>query len=285
MTAAIVLAMVFASLMTLLSPSAAWAADIAGMSVFLDSGRGGINDSSISKQVSNGRGGTKDCGTTGTSTSDGYPEHSFNWDVAPRVRSALTLPGVHTEMSRAKTIPLAPCVDERAAAANAIRPDADISIHADGGPASRRGFHVNYSAPPLNDAQKDPSLQLATVMSDSLVAAGMQSSSDIGSDRLYGLADWRDPTLSSTPRCSSRSALCATLTTPPRWRRPTDVSGTPMPSRRGSSPISSRRLAPLRPFPSGRSCADGIDIVRTTAICLGSSLSRCRQRRCRHPCR
>lgn len=106
MTAAIVLAMVFASLMTLLSPSAAWAADIAGMSVFLDSGRGGISDSSIPKQVSNGRGGTKDCGTTGTSTSDGYPEHSFNWDVAPRVRSALTLLGVHTEMSRAKTIHL-----------------------------------------------------------------------------------------------------------------------------------------------------------------------------------
>ena len=106
MTAAIVLAMVFASLMTLLSPSAAWAADIAGMSVFLDSGRGGISDSSIPKQVSNGRGGTKDRGTTGTSTSDGYPEHSFNWDVAPRVRSALTLLGVHTEMSRAKTIHL-----------------------------------------------------------------------------------------------------------------------------------------------------------------------------------
>ena len=40
MTAAIVLAMVFASLMTLLSPSAAWAADIAGMSVFLDSEAG-----------------------------------------------------------------------------------------------------------------------------------------------------------------------------------------------------------------------------------------------------
>lgn len=94
---------------------------------------------------------------------------------------------------------LAPCVDERAATANAIRPDADISIHADGGPASRRGFHVNYSAPPLNDAQKDPSLQLATVMSDSMVAAGMQSSSDIGSDGLYGLADLAGPNLVEYP--------------------------------------------------------------------------------------
>jgi len=52
------------------------------MSVFLDPGHSGINDSSITKQVPNGRDGMKDCGTTGTSTNDGYPEHSFNWDVA-----------------------------------------------------------------------------------------------------------------------------------------------------------------------------------------------------------
>ncbi len=39
------------------------------------------NDSSINRQVPNGRGGTKECQTSGTTTNDRYPEHTFNWDV------------------------------------------------------------------------------------------------------------------------------------------------------------------------------------------------------------
>jgi N-acetylmuramoyl-L-alanine amidase len=96
------------SLTTLLDTPNAQASGIAGMSVFLDPGHSGINDSSITKQVPNGRGGTKDCETTGTSTNDGYPEHSFNWDVATRVRSALDQLGVHTQMSRADDSQLHP---------------------------------------------------------------------------------------------------------------------------------------------------------------------------------
>jgi len=175
------------------------AADIAGMSVFIDPGHGGINDSSITRQVPTGRGGTKDCQTTGTSTSDGYTEHSFNWDVAVRVRAALEQLGVRTQMSRADDNSVAPCVDQRAADANAMHPDADVSIHADGGPASGLGFHVNYSAPPLNDAQSGPSIQLATVMRDALVAAGMQPSTYIGSNGLYGRADLAGLNLAEYP--------------------------------------------------------------------------------------
>ena len=89
----------------IVSAPAARASGIAGMSVFLDPGHSGINDSSITRQVPNGRGGTKDCQTTGTSTNDGYPEHSFNWDVAVRVRAALEQLGVHTQMSRADDNP------------------------------------------------------------------------------------------------------------------------------------------------------------------------------------
>jgi N-acetylmuramoyl-L-alanine amidase len=102
-------------------------------------------------------------------------------------------------MSRADDNSVSPCVDERAAAANAMHPDADISIHADGGPASGHGFHVNYSAPPLNDAQSGPSIQLATVMRDSMVAAGMQPSSYIGSNGLYGRADLAGLNLAEYP--------------------------------------------------------------------------------------
>lgn len=175
------------------------ASGIAGMSVFLDPGHSGINDSSITRQVANGRGGTKDCQTTGTSTNNGYPEHSFNWDVALQVRGALEQLGVRTRMSRADDGSVAPCVDQRAAEANAMHPDADVSIHADGGPASGHGFHVNYSAPPLNDAQSGPSIQLATVMRDALVAAGMQPSTYVGSNGLYGRADLAGLNLAEYP--------------------------------------------------------------------------------------
>jgi N-acetylmuramoyl-L-alanine amidase len=183
----------------IVSAPVARASGIAGMSVFLDPGHSGINDSSITRQVPTGRGGTKDCQTTGTSTNNRYPEHSFNWDVAVRVRAALEQLGVRTQMSRADDDSVAPCVDQRAAAANAIHPDADISIHADGGPVSGHGFHVNYSAPPLNDAQSGPSIQLATVMRDSMVAAGMQPSSYIGSNGLYGRADLAGLNLAEYP--------------------------------------------------------------------------------------
>ena len=37
---------------------------------------------------------------------------------------------------------LGPCVDERAALANALRPNAIVSIHGDGGPPIGRGFAV-----------------------------------------------------------------------------------------------------------------------------------------------
>ena len=169
------------------------------MTVFLDPGHNGVNDSSITRQVPTGRGGTKDCITTGTATNDGYPEHAFNWDVVLHIRDALNGMGVHTAMSRDNDNSVGPCVDQRAAMANAMHPDAIISIHADGAPASGRGFHVNYSSPPLNDAQSGPAVQLATVMRDSLVASGLQKSTYIGSDGLYGRADLAGLNLAQYP--------------------------------------------------------------------------------------
>ena len=141
------------------------------------------------QRVPNGRGGTNACAATGTATNDGYPEHSFNWDVVLRIGDALTQMGVRTALSRGNDDALGPCNDQRAAMANAMGPDAMVSIHADNGPPSGRGFHVNYSSPPLNDAQADPTVQLATTMRDSLVAAGLQKSTYVGSDGLYGRAD------------------------------------------------------------------------------------------------
>lgn len=184
--------------MTLSAPTAS-AASLAGMAVFLDPGHNGVYNSSITRQVPNGRGGTKQCNTTGTATKDGYAEHALNWDVTLRIRDALNALGARTEMSRNDDNSVGPCVDQRAALANATHPDAIVSIHADSGPPTGYGFHVNYSSPPVNAAQGGPAVQLAHVMRDSLVTSGLRPSNYIGSEGLYGRADLAGLNLAEYP--------------------------------------------------------------------------------------
>jgi N-acetylmuramoyl-L-alanine amidase len=174
-------------------------AGIAGTAVFLDPGHNAVNDASINEQVPNGRGGTKACNTSGTATDDGYPEHAFNWAVVGLISGSLNQMGVRTQLSRGDDNSVGPCVDQRAAMANAMHPDAIVSIHADGGPASGSGFHVNYSSPPLNDVQAGPAVQLAHTMRDALVQAGFQPSNYIGSDGLYGRDDLAGMNLAQYP--------------------------------------------------------------------------------------
>jgi N-acetylmuramoyl-L-alanine amidase len=189
-----------ASLTTLtVAPNARAAPDVAGRIVFLDPGHNGANDASITRQVPTGRGGTKDCETSGTATDGGFPEHTFNWEVVLLIREALTQLGVRTAMSRGNDNALGPCVDQRAAMANGLNPDAVVSIHADGGPASGHGFHVNYSSPPLNAAQSGPAVQFAQVMRDQLVASGLQTSTYRGDAGLYGRSDLAGLNLAEFP--------------------------------------------------------------------------------------
>lgn len=162
---------------------------VAGMIVFLDPGHNGANDASMTRQVPTGRGGTKDCQTTGTATEAGYPEHSFNWDTTLRIRQALHNLGVRTAMSRGNDDAVGPCVDERAAMANALAPNAVVSIHGDGGPATGRGFHILYSAPPLNTAQAGPSVQFARIMRQQLAGSGIPPATYIGTDGLNPRSD------------------------------------------------------------------------------------------------
>jgi N-acetylmuramoyl-L-alanine amidase len=159
------------------------------MTVVLDPGHNGVADSSISRQVPNGRGGTKACNTSGTSTNDGYPEHSFTWDTTLRIRQALTALGVRTAMSRGDDTGVGPCVDQRAAMANALHPNAILSIHGDGGPPTGRGFHVLYSSPPLNAAQAGPAIQFAQVMRDQLAGSGFVPSTYVGTNGLNPRSD------------------------------------------------------------------------------------------------
>lgn len=180
---------------------AAWGvpSNIAGMVVFIDPGHNGSNDASINRQVPTGRGGTKDCQASGTATNTGYQEHTFTWDTALRVRAELTALGVRTVLARANDTGLGPCVDERANMANALHPNAILSIHADGGPPSGRGFHVNYSAPPLNQVQAGPSVQYARIMRDQMQASGIPPANYIGQNGLYGRSDLTGLNLAQYP--------------------------------------------------------------------------------------
>ena len=174
-------------------------AGIAGMGVFLDPGHNAVNDASTTRQVPNGRGGTKQCNTSGAATNDGYPEHAFTWAVVGLIAGQLNQLDVRTELSRGDDGSAGPCVDERAARANAMHPDAIVSIHADGGPPSGHGFHVNYSSPPVFPVQEGPAIQLAHTMRDALVAAGFQPATYIGSDGLFGRDDLAGLNLAEYP--------------------------------------------------------------------------------------
>ncbi|HEU0190459.1 MAG TPA: Rv3717 family N-acetylmuramoyl-L-alanine amidase [Mycobacterium sp.] len=174
-------------------------AGIAGMIVFLDPGHSGTTDASSSRQVPTGRGGTKNCQASGTATNAGFAEHTFTWDTTLLIRQALTALGVRTAMSRGDDNGVGPCVDQRAAMANALHPNAIVSIHADGGPPTGRGFHVCYSAPPLNAAQAGPSVQFAKIMRDQLAAAGIPPSTYLGHDGLLPRSDLAGLNLAQYP--------------------------------------------------------------------------------------
>ena len=112
--------------------------------VVLDPGHNGGNAAApaeINRQVPAG-GFTKACNTTGTSTNAGYPEHEFTFDVSQRAAELLRAQGVTVVLTRTDDTGVGPCVDQRAAVANAAGAALAVSVHADGASAGVRGFHV-----------------------------------------------------------------------------------------------------------------------------------------------
>jgi len=108
----------------------------------------------------------KACDTTGTSAASGYAEPALTFDVAARLRRILRKAGADVVLTRRSNAGWGPCITERAAIGNRAHADAAVSIHADGGPPSGRGFHVIY--PPsirgLTDDIASPSKCLAVAM-------------------------------------------------------------------------------------------------------------------------
>lgn len=194
--------------------------------VVLDPGHNGANAShqaQIDRPVPAGRGDTKPCNTTGTSTDAGYPESAFNWAVALLVRDELTARGIHVVLTRSDDTGVGPCVDDRAATANRASAVAMVSIHADGAPSSGHGFHVAYSDPPLNASQGAPSIGLAEALAGSMRRGGFTASDYIGADGLDPRSDLAGLNLAEIPaalvECANmRNADEAALVSTPQGR-------------------------------------------------------------------
>ena len=124
-------------------PTAA-AKPLAGITVGIDPGHNGLNGTDpgyINHLIWNGRE-SETCDTTGTQTASGYTEARFNFNVARYLRAALLADGARVVMTRQNNHGVGPCVDRRAQILNRSGARVAIDIHADGGPASGRGFTV-----------------------------------------------------------------------------------------------------------------------------------------------
>ncbi|MCF7551673.1 N-acetylmuramoyl-L-alanine amidase [Pseudonocardia sp. WMMC193] len=177
---------------------------LTGRTVVLDPGHNGRNGSAaaraeVTRQVPDGRGGTKACNTTGTSTNAGYPEHAFAWDLARRVQTRLEAAGARVVLTRPSDDGVGPCVDVRGRAGQEAGANLMVSLHADGSAAPNHGFHVAYSSPPLNPAQAGPAVTLATDLRDGLVAGGFPVSDYIGRAGLSPRPDLAGLNLATVP--------------------------------------------------------------------------------------
>jgi N-acetylmuramoyl-L-alanine amidase len=168
----------------------------------------------------------KPCDTTGTATAAGYTEATYNFDVALRLRAILRRAGARVVLTRRSNSGWGPCITDRAAIGNRAHADAAISIHADGGPTSGRGFHVIYppSIPGLTDDIAASSRRLALAMRDAFHAGtGMPVSSYAGSAGLDIRSDLGGLNRSDVPKVfvetgNMRNVTDAALLSSPRFR-------------------------------------------------------------------
>jgi N-acetylmuramoyl-L-alanine amidase len=119
---------------------------LAGFTIAVDPGHNGGNAANASRINRLVNAGTlwKACDTVGAATRSGYSEAAHNLDVALRLERILRAKGARVVLTRRTNDGWGPCITTRAAIGNRARADAAVSIHADGGPAGARGFHVIY---------------------------------------------------------------------------------------------------------------------------------------------
>jgi N-acetylmuramoyl-L-alanine amidase len=127
----------------------------------------------------------KICNTTGTATNAGLPESTYAFDVAARLRRLLTAQGATVMLTRDRNTrsTYGPCIGARGTLAAQEGAELMVAVHADGGPASGRGFHV--IGPKLYPGYTDDiyvgSKRLARAMVAGMVAQGLPRSTYLSS--------------------------------------------------------------------------------------------------------
>jgi N-acetylmuramoyl-L-alanine amidase len=128
---------------------------LAGMVVGIDPGHNGDNwdhTSYINQIVWNGRE-EETCDTTGTQEASGYTEAQFAFNVAQNLAALLRAQGATVVLTRTTNTGYGPCITQRASIVNDAGAHVAVSIHADGGPVSGRGFSIlEPVASGVNDA-------------------------------------------------------------------------------------------------------------------------------------
>ena len=211
---------------TTAAPSPASA--LAGRVVVIDPGHNGANGAnpSVINQLVDVITERKACDTSGTETNGGYSEHEYTFDVATRVRDLLAAQGVRVELTRPDDAGVGPCITERAAIGNRAGADLAVSIHADGGPAGGRGFHVirPASLPGHTDGIVADSDRFADLLVSAFRGTGMPPATYIGSGGLDRRSDLGGLNLSTVPKVfietgNMRNATDAALLGDPGWRQ------------------------------------------------------------------
>ncbi|GJF28684.1 N-acetylmuramoyl-L-alanine amidase [Kitasatospora sp. NE20-6] len=213
-------------------PSPAGRGPLAGRTVLLDPGHNPGNSGhtrDIGRQVDIGNA-RKECDTTGTSTDAGYSEAAYTLDVVHRAREILQQRGATVVLTQDADRPFGPCIDERARIGNEAKADAAVSVHADGAPAARHGFHVimpgKVTAGPADTSGiVEDSHRLGVLLRDRFQQATGQAYSDyIGKQALDTRTDLGGLNLSRVPKvfieCGNmRNTADAQHMTDPQWRQ------------------------------------------------------------------
>ncbi|MCU4185597.1 N-acetylmuramoyl-L-alanine amidase [Acidiferrimicrobium sp. IK] len=200
---------------------------LSGKVVVLDPGHNGANytePSTINAPIFNGRS-EESCDTTGAETDAGYSESRFNFNVASYLAADLRAEGATVVLTRSTDTGVGPCVTQRAAIGNAAHANAAVSIHADGGPASGRGYAILI---PVADGPNDAIVSASRVLGSDLrdafgAGTGEQVSSYDGIDGIQPRGDLGGTNLSTVPKvfieCANmRNSLDAALVSSTAWQ-------------------------------------------------------------------
>jgi N-acetylmuramoyl-L-alanine amidase len=150
-----------------------------GLTIALDPGHQ-LGNHSYTRQTSRlvpAGGFKKACNTTGAATNSGVPEATVNFQLSLAVKHRLEALGARVRMTRNANSQRrwGPCVDARGRFGKRVGARLMVSLHADGGPSSGRGFHV--IAPtrrvPWTTDIATASLRLAKILRGSLVRHGI----------------------------------------------------------------------------------------------------------------